>query len=99
MKSTIPKRVNYRILDDDANGLAIIEILEAPFDGVRYHFGEVGSFDTETEEVGVKFQFTIDEGDDTLEKDQKFQEVVAHVLYSIVTDNENRTNNTSTPSS
>jgi hypothetical protein len=47
----------------------------------------------------VKFQFTIDEGDDTLEKDQKFQEVVAHVLYSIVTDNENRTNNTSTPSS
>jgi hypothetical protein len=91
--------VNYRILDDDANGLAIIEILEAPFDGVRFHFGEVGSFDTETEEVGVKFQFTIDEGDDTLEKDQKFQEVVAHVLYSIVTDNENRTNNTSTPSS
>ncbi len=79
--------------------IMVIEILEDPFRGTKFHFGEVGSFDTETEEVGVKFQFTIDEGDDTLEKDPKFQEVVAHILYSIVTDNENRTNDSTTLSS
>lgn len=99
MKSTTPRKVNYKIRDEDSDGLAVIEILEAPFRGIKFHFGEVGSFDTETEEVGVKFQFTIDEGDDTLEKDPKFQEVVAHILYSIVTDNENRTNDSTTPSS
>jgi len=89
MKSTTPRKVNYKILDEDSNNLAIIEILEDPFKGTKFHFGEVGTFDTESEEVGVKFQFTIDEGDDTLEKDPKFQEVVAHILYSIVTGNEN----------
>jgi len=89
MKSTTPRKVNYKILDEDSNNLAIIEILEDPFNGVKFHFGEVGSFDTDTEEFGVKFQFTIDEGDDTLEKEPKFQEVVAHILYSIVTGNEN----------
>ena len=99
MKSTTPRKVNYKIRDEDSDGLAVIEILEDPFRGTQFHFGEVGSFDTDTEEVGVKFQFTIDEGDDTLEKDPKFQEVVAHILYSIVTDNENRTNDSTTPSS
>ena len=89
MKSTTPRKVNYKILDEDSNNLAIIEILEDPFKGTKFHFGEVGTFDAEEEEVGVKFQFTIDEGDDTLEKDPKFQEVVAHILYSIVTGNEN----------
>jgi len=89
MKSTTPRKVNYKILDEDSNNLAIIEILEDPFKGTKFHFGEVGTFDAEGEEVGVKFQFTIDEGDDILEKDPKFQEVVAHILYSIVTGNEN----------
>ena len=89
MKSTTPRKVNYKILDEDSNNLAIIEILEDPFKGTKFHFGEVGAFDAEGEEFGVKFQFTIDEGDDTLEKDPNFQEVVAHILYSIVTGNEN----------
>jgi hypothetical protein len=39
----------------------------------------------------VKFQFTIDEGDDTLEENDEFKEIVANILFDIVVgkDNEN----------
>ena len=90
MKSTTPRKVNYRILNEEVNNLVCIEVLEKKYEGVKFHFGEVGTFG-EGEDVGVKFQFTIDEGDDTLEENNEFKEIVANILFDIVVgkDNEN----------
>ena len=90
MKSTTPRKVNYRILNEEVNNLVCIAVLEKKYEGVKFHFGKVGTFG-EGEDVGVKFQFTIDEGDDTLEENDEFKEIVANILFDIVVgkDNEN----------
>jgi len=80
-KSLTPRKVNYRIADQEVDNLACIEVLEEKFKGVMFHFGRVAMGEDES----VMFEYTIDEGDDSLEQSDEFKEIAACILYDLVT--------------
>lgn len=83
MKSIIPKKVNYKITDKEIDGLVCIEVLEEEYKGTIFHFGKVGRIQ-EGDEEGLKFIYSIDEGDTSLEQDEAFKDLTASILYDLV---------------
>ena len=85
MRTIEPMKVNYRITDKDVDNLVCIEVLEEKYEGTVFHFGKVGRIDNVIgAEPGLKFEFYIDEGNESLEKDDEFKDVAASILYDLV---------------